>query len=147
LDSLPSLSTDSLALEFQTSTLADLNLKISNEHLFPSTVLSPSSLQLSHNVFEPSFVNMADDYDDKVLGFAQTSKDMIKLQQLFANFTNQMSAHLQQLHSKIAGTDEHLWLGQTSFKQEIRDKLDDLRSLFLLHIKYFCSGYCPTLIS
>ena len=40
-----------------------------------------------------------------------------------------MSAHMQQLHSKIADNDEHLWQSQTSFKQEIRDELDDLCSL------------------
>jgi hypothetical protein len=72
---------------------------------------------------------MADDYNDKVSCFAQTSKDMIELQQRFANFTNQMSSHLQQLHSKIADTDERLWQSQASFKQEICDELDDLRSL------------------
>jgi hypothetical protein len=52
LGDLPSLLTDSSTLEFQTSALEDLNLKISNEHLFPNTVLSSSSPQLSHNFFE-----------------------------------------------------------------------------------------------
>jgi hypothetical protein len=52
LGDLPSLLTDSSTLEFQTSALEDLNLKISNEHLFPNTVLSSFSPQLSHNFFE-----------------------------------------------------------------------------------------------
>jgi len=129
LGDLPLLLNNSSSLEFQTSTLENLNLKISNEHLFPTTVLSSSSPHLSHNFFESSFVNMEDDYNDKASGFAQTSKDMIELQQLFANFTNQMSSHLQQLHSKIADTDERLWQSQASFKQEIRGELDYLRSL------------------
>jgi hypothetical protein len=120
------------ALEFQISNTTESHLKISNCHFFESSGVSSrmSSVGFSHNFSVSNFCTMEDDCDDSP-GFPQTTQNMFDINHLFDTFTKQLSVHMNNLQAQLRETDERVFRNQVAFKQEIREEMDELRSLLI----------------
>jgi len=127
---LPLSTTPSMTLGFQDSSPDGNNLKISKNSSFEILSFPTSTVSLSHNSSVIKIENMEDDCDD---GFGlRTSSPQVKcvdFMQFFATFSNQLSTHMDHLHSRLTENDEKLWYAQTTFHKEVRQELEELRSL------------------